>query len=282
MDLVESKFGLLTVLAKEYCKDKNDTYAYCQCACGNKKWVRFRDLCRGHTKSCGCLAKSIDGLSRTRIYRIWRGMKQRCFNPNFRGYKYYGGRGIAVDDLWADNFLNFYSDMFESYCNHVKVHGEKNTTLDRIDPNGNYCKDNCRWATYKEQNSHLRPRIDREDILGKRFGRLVVQALDTTKTKAYYICKCDCGNEVVVIRNSLLDGMTRSCGCLHRDRCSSDDSWFINKKFNKLTVIDFAYIKNHRKYYRCICDCGNLTVSRGSDLKNGHKKTCGKCKKESV
>lgn len=70
MDLVESKFGLLTVLAKEYCKDKNDTYAYCQCACGNKKWVRFRDLCRGHTKSCGCLAKSIDGLSRTRIYRI--------------------------------------------------------------------------------------------------------------------------------------------------------------------------------------------------------------------
>lgn len=282
MDLVKSNFGLLTVLTKEYRKDKSDTYAYCQCACGNKKWVRFRDLSRGHTKSCGCLAKSANGLSRTRIYRIWNSMKERCLNPNCGNYKYYGGRGIMIDALWLDNFLNFYNDMYDSYLAHVKEFGEKNTTIDRIDPNGNYCKENCRWATYKVQNNHLRPRIDREDILGERFGRLVVQALDTTKTKAYYICKCDCGNEVVVIRNSLLDGMTRSCGCLHRDRCSSDDSWFINKKFNKLTVIDFAYIKNRRKYYRCICDCGNLTVARGSDLKNGHKKTCGKCKKESV
>lgn len=261
-------------------KERQRTVYICKCLlCGNTKQVLGKDLARGKVKSCGCLVRSINGQSKTRLYSIWKAMTNRCQNKMHKAYNRYGGRGIIC--MWQ-TFEEFKHDMYDSYLAHVKEFGEKNTTIDRIDPNGNYCKENCRWATYKVQNNHLRPRIDREDILGERFGRLVVQALDTTKTKAYYICKCDCGNEVVVIRNSLLDGMTRSCGCLHRDRCSSDDSWFINKKFNKLTVIDFAYIKNRRKYYRCICDCGNLTVARGSDLKNGHKKTCGKCKKESV
>ena len=279
---IGANYELLTVLDDDFRKDNGYTFVHCQCKCGNDTWVNLRDLQNGHTKSCGCLCKTVMGLSKTRIYHIWQGMKYRCSNSNCDAYKYYGARNIKVDDAWSDNFLNFYNDMGESYYKHVAEYGEKNTTLDRIDPYGNYCKDNCRWATYKEQNNHLRPKIDREDILGERFGRLVVQALDTTKTKAHYLCKCDCGNEVIVIRGSLLSGGTKSCGCLHRDRCSSDDSWFINKKFNKLTVMGFAYVKKHRKYYRCICDCGNLTVARGSDLKNGHKKTCGKCKKVSI
>lgn len=273
------KFGLLTILDSKYFEDKKSTYVYCQCDCGNSKWIRFQDLRSGHTRSCGCTAKSVKGLSNSRIYRIWCGMKYRCSNPNCDAYKYYGGRGIKVDDAWAENFLNFYNDMYESYQEHVEKYGENDTSIDRIDYDENYCRDNCRWATSKEQNNHLRPKIDREDIVGKKFGRLdVISLIKLNKRGLYYHCKCSCGNEVNVLRSSLLSGMTRSCGCLQKDKCSTNDADVISKKFNKLTVISFAFVKKHRKYYNCKCDCGKMTTARISDLRNGHKKSCGRCK----
>lgn len=80
----------------------------------------------------------------------WNTMTERCNNPRHTYYKYYGGRGIKVCDRWL-NFENFYKDMYSSYKEHVKKYGEKDTTLDRININIDYCPKNCRWATRKEQ-----------------------------------------------------------------------------------------------------------------------------------
>lgn len=88
-------------------------------------------------------------MSNTRFYRIWKAIKTRCNNPNAPFYYLYGGRGIKVE--WG-SFEDFYKDMFKSYEIHVKEFSEKNTSIDRINSNGNYCKTNCHWATARQQS----------------------------------------------------------------------------------------------------------------------------------
>lgn len=90
-----------------------------------------------------------------RFYKIWADMKQRCNNPKCPSFYNYGGRGIQYCFEWMC-YENFKADMYPSYLEHVALYGEKQTTLDRIDVNDHYYKDNCQWATYQQQRINIR------------------------------------------------------------------------------------------------------------------------------
>lgn len=92
-------------------------------------------------------------MSKSRIFNIFHGAKARCNNKKLPAYRYYGKLGVKIE--WK-NFNDFLIDMYQSYLQHVEIYGKKQTTLDRINPYGNYSKSNCRWATCKEQSLNKR------------------------------------------------------------------------------------------------------------------------------
>lgn len=149
---IGEKFGRLTVISRNT-KEKKWT---CICECGNTVSVIASNLNKGNTKSCGCLQRDIrsitgkkHGMEGTKIYHVWKSMKQRCFNSNHKSFKYYGGRGITVCDEWKNDFQAFYDwAMANGY--------KEGLTIDRIDANGNYEPSNCEWVTQKQNNSHRR------------------------------------------------------------------------------------------------------------------------------
>lgn len=159
-DITGQVFGRLTVLGPTGEKAKDGSLRWlCQCSCGNTHVTVSGNLRNGNVRSCRCLQKEVarakaianpaslkHGKVGTPAYKSWTVMRRRCFDKKFKDYPLYGGRGISIAEEWSD-FSTFLKDMGER---------PEGMSLDRKDPNGNYCKDNCRWATRRVQGNNTR------------------------------------------------------------------------------------------------------------------------------
>lgn len=146
------RFGILTVISRSENDKFGRTQWLCECDCGKEHVAAYFRMKSGHTKSCGCIKRGnvTHGMSDSKTYNSWLGMKQRCNYKGHAEYNRYGGRGIIVCDRW-DSFENFLADMGER---------PDGTSIDRIDSNGNYEPSNCKWSTAAEQQRNRRSNIN--------------------------------------------------------------------------------------------------------------------------
>lgn len=155
------RVGKLTV-TDSFIRKNRYIYWICNCDCGGQSEVRSSHLKKGAVRSCGCetcIKEETHGLSRSHpLYGVWLGIKTRCFNPKSYAYRDYGKRGITICDEWKDDFVRFFKDMEPTY--------QPGLTIERKDVNGNYCKENCIWATMADQAKNRRSTIWIDTIEG--------------------------------------------------------------------------------------------------------------------
>lgn len=210
VNIIGKRYGRLVVIER-IGKDKYRNQFYkCKCDCGNEIYVSYPSLCGG-TKSCGCLHKEVmqnmlitHGYTNTRLYHEWNSMRQRCNNPKVKSYAGYGARGIKVCEEWNDPVVFIEWALANGY--------DDTLTIDRIDVDGDYCPENCRWADKKlqanntKQNTYIRlykwvftlaiwgeiTGID-PDVLSNRHRRgwTPSQLLCTLPGEDKYNCRCE-------------------------------------------------------------------------------------------
>ena len=154
-DLTGQRFGRLVVIARDRSEQARRVHWLCKCDCGELTSVGSEALSGGKTLSCGCLRREKSrekatkhGYAGTPLYKCWKRMKKRCFNPNESNFEHYGGRGITVCDAWLRP---------EPFIEWALANGyREGLSIDRIDVNGNYEPANCRWVTLDEQKANKR------------------------------------------------------------------------------------------------------------------------------
>lgn len=163
-DYIGKKYGRLTILKEGKMAQYGSTKmrkVICQCECGNQKEIDLNSIKRGKSISCGCYMREVSTKNSTTHgktmlkpgvkhpdYSIWIKIKGRCLNPNTKCYHHYGGRGIKICDRWKDSFENFIQDM--GWRPNI------NYSIERIDVNGDYCSENCKWIHKSEQTRNTR------------------------------------------------------------------------------------------------------------------------------
>lgn len=152
IDMTGKRFGHLTVLRRVPHETQHGAYWLCRCDCGREIEVRGWYLRNRTPVSCGCQNGVKHGYCRgvrpKRLYVIWRDMRSRCNNPKNIGFHLYGGRGIKVCEEWKD---------FSVFAAWAEANGyADDLSIDRIDSDGNYCPENCRWATNHDQQRNKR------------------------------------------------------------------------------------------------------------------------------
>ena len=164
-DISGNRYGRLVAISYHHFSAKQcQTFWLCQCDCGRKVIVGKSHLKDGHTKSCGCLQREVSskvtsarnykhGHTHERLYRVWASIKTRCYNKRNKGFCDYGGRGIKMCDEWND-YESFRAWALANGYDEIAARGV--TTIDRIDVNGNYCPENCRFISIAEQNRNKR------------------------------------------------------------------------------------------------------------------------------
>lgn len=152
INLKGSRFGRLTVLERAKNGNCRQVRWLCKCDCGNLHYASTAVLRAGKVQSCGCLIRDVHsthGMSGTRLYKIWDGMKCRCYSKSHMHYDKYGGRGIKICQEWRENPASF--------CEWAMANGYKDDlTIDRINHDGDYEPNNCRWITNAKQQTNKR------------------------------------------------------------------------------------------------------------------------------
>ena len=253
-DLTGKKYGKLTVMYRvedHLSKNGNKRVVWhCRCDCGNEVDVMALNLTRNHTISCGCAR--LEG--------------RKKLSRDITGERF--GHLIGIRKIENSTRTKW---LFKCDCGNEVEAYLSNVTTGKTQS----CGKNCGLKNHP--NKSKKKKGYRGDLTGQRFGHLLVlKQLEDIDGWTQFLCKCDCGNEKIVKGICLKYGVTKSCGCLHKDavrKTTFED--LTGQRFGKLQVISLAESKYDKLHWLCRCDCGNETIVSTSGLKTGHTQSCG-------